>query len=214
MIIIGGTGKIGSHLVRHFSARESIIFTFYSNKEFARQLSEQTGARSLKIDFESLDPQVLSGLNPEVHRTAVFSAGIFMKGSVPGFYEIEKGIRTNLTGVVQLAFYLADRGIKNIVLITDVSGLIPYRDHPVNSIAAAGQIMLVKTLSKIFAPRVLANAIAINAISAPFPGYTEKLPMKRLPEIDEIIRLVEFLAYENTYMTGEVLKLDGGRSLI
>ncbi len=212
MIIIGGTGKIGSRLVEHFSEKEKVVFTYFSNKTKADELSRRTGAVAVELDLGN--PNAWNIPNPGEHKTAVISAGKFFIGKTPGFEEIEEGIRINLTGISNIAFYLAKNGIRNIVLISDISGFIPYTNHPINSIAAAGQHMLIKTISKIFAPDVLANAIALGALSEPFEGYTKRLPMKRLPDLDELIRIVEFLAYENTYMTGEILKIDGGRTLI
>ncbi|GEM_PF-4937759 len=211
MIIVGGTGKIGSELVKHFSRIVNVLFTYRSNEALAKLLSRQTGAKAVRLDLE--DPDV-EKIPVSEHNTAVISAGKLFYGNTLDFKTMEKGIRINLTGISYITFYFAQNGIKNIILITDISGTIPYTNHPVNSIAAAGQHMLTKTVAKIFAPRVLANAIALGAISEPFSGYSYRLPMKRLPEPGELIRLVEFLAFENTYLTGEIIRLDGGRNLI
>ena len=212
MLIVGGTGKIGRELVRHYSSREDVVFTFHKNHELAAKLEEEFDARALKLDLKNIDESFFDQIGE--HERVIFTAGLFKRIENLTKEEVDELIDVNLKGPVYLAFKLIQKGTKNIVFLTDISGEVPYPSFPLNSITSAGIFMLIRILARRFSPDVLINGIAINALNSPFPDYAEKLPMKRLPEIKEIIKTLDFLLYGNSYITGQILKLDGGRSLL
>jgi NAD(P)-dependent dehydrogenase (short-subunit alcohol dehydrogenase family) len=81
--------------------------------------------------------------------------------------------------------------------------------------------MLTKCLAKGFAPHVRVNAIAPGFIEMPDPILEKvipsplltKIPLKRYGSPEDISELVVFLATMGSYMTGEVVIVDGGKSL-
>ena len=212
MLIIGGTGKIGRELVKHYSSREKVVFTYHKNHELAQKLQEKFSARAVKLDLKNIDENFFEQIGR--HERVIFAAGIFKRIENITREDLDELVDINLKGPVYLAFKLIEKGSKNIVFLTDICGEVPYPSFPLNSITSAGIFMLIRTLARRLAPQVLINGIAINALSPPFSDYAKKLPMQRLPEIGEVIKTLDFLLYENAYITGQILKLDGGRSLL
>ena len=81
--------------------------------------------------------------------------------------------------------------------------------------------MLTKSLAKELAPDIRVNAVAPGAIAWPENGMTETVKESILSEIPlgrsgnpvDIANAVLFLVRDATYSTGQVLKIDGGRSI-
>ncbi len=107
-----------------------------------------------------------------------------------------------------------------IINITDIFSTEPLTDYSVYSAAKAGLAMLTKSLALELAPTVRVNAIAPGAILWPEENnnslftdqqaLTNKIPLKRLGEPDDIAAAVLFLATQASYMTGQTLRIDGG----
>lgn len=108
-----------------------------------------------------------------------------------------------------------------IVNLTDLHGTQPLRDHPAYSAAKAALEMTTRTLALELAPHVRVNAIAPGAILWPEHGKSEaakqklmeRTPLDRLGTPHEIASAVRWLLDEAGYITGQTLRLDGGRTL-
>jgi pteridine reductase len=109
-----------------------------------------------------------------------------------------------------------------IINIADIHGERPLANHSVYSIAKAGNRMLTKSLALELAPDVRVNGIAPGAMLWPEaddgrevvnPAALEKIPLQRLGGAENIARAVTFLAKADSYITGHILTVDGGRSL-
>jgi pteridine reductase len=79
--------------------------------------------------------------------------------------------------------------------------------------------MLVKSLALEMAPQVRVNGIAPGAILWPEnsdasqqKAILAKIPLKKLGSPESIVQAVLFLL-TNDYITGEVIRIDGGRLL-
>lgn len=109
----------------------------------------------------------------------------------------------------------------NIVNIVDIHARRPLRDHAVYGSAKAGLVMLTRSLAKDLAPDVRVNGVAPGAIEWPESGMSDKvkqniieqIPLGRTGEAADIANAVRFLVCEATYCTGQILAIDGGRSL-
>ena len=108
-----------------------------------------------------------------------------------------------------------------IVNVVDVHADRPLKGYPVYSIAKAGLVMLTKALARELAPEIRVNAVAPGAILWPEQGASEetrkhilaRTALKRQGDPSDIARAVIFLVKDAEYMTGQVLTVDGGRSL-
>jgi pteridine reductase len=108
-----------------------------------------------------------------------------------------------------------------IINIVDIHGLRPLRDHMVYSAAKAGLIMLTRALARELAPEVRVNAVAPGAVLWPEAGMDEQrkerileqTPLHRPGSPADIARAVLFFAADSPFVTGQILAVDGGRSV-
>ena len=110
----------------------------------------------------------------------------------------------------------------SVVNIIDIYAKNPLANHPIYCSAKAGLEMLTKSLARDLAPQVRVNGVAPGAILWPENGnmeYTqaaliERVPLKRMGDPEEIAKMVQFLLDEATYTTGQIIAVDGGRSVM
>jgi pteridine reductase len=108
-----------------------------------------------------------------------------------------------------------------IINMVDIHGRRPLRDHPVYSSAKAALIMLTKSLARELGPEVRVNGIAPGPVLWPERDLDEalkaeiiaKTALKRPGSPEDIARAAHFFAVEAPYVTGQVIAVDGGRSL-
>jgi len=108
-----------------------------------------------------------------------------------------------------------------ILNIVDIHGMRPLRRHPVYSIAKAGLIMLTRSLARELGPEIRVNAIAPGPVMWPESGADEDLQRKILERTalhrpgspDDIAQAALFFAAHAPYVTGQILAVDGGRSV-
>jgi pteridine reductase len=108
-----------------------------------------------------------------------------------------------------------------IVNIVDVHSQRPLRDHAVYGPAKAGLAMLTRSLAKDLAPDVRVNGVSPGAILWPendMPDATkdtilQQVPLGRAGAPDDIAGAVLYLARDAAYVTGQIIAVDGGRSI-
>jgi pteridine reductase len=133
-------------------------------------------------------------------------------------------VGTNLKAPLFLAQASADAlraNGGNIVNIVDIHARRPLREHVVYGSAKAGLEMLTRALAKELAPHVRVNGVAPGAILWPEDGMTdevrqnilEQIPLARPGEPDDIAGCVLYLVRDAGYVTGQVIAVDGGRSI-
>jgi len=109
-----------------------------------------------------------------------------------------------------------------IVNITDIYAHTPLRGHPIYSMSKAALMMATHSLALELAPKVRVNAIAPGAILWPEYGHDPErerrliasTPLARTGRVEEIADAVHWLLTSAHYTTGQVLRVDGGRSLV
>jgi NAD(P)-dependent dehydrogenase (short-subunit alcohol dehydrogenase family) len=108
-----------------------------------------------------------------------------------------------------------------IINIADIAaeqfwpGYIPY------SVSKAGLIALTKGMAKMLAPHVTVNAVVPGMVlpedkldQEKKRALIEKIPLKRAGSAEDVANAVLFLVEGSDYITGETIKIDGGRTLI
>lgn len=108
-----------------------------------------------------------------------------------------------------------------IVNMIDIHGQRPLPRHPVYSTAKAGLAMLTRSLARELAPEVRVNGIAPGPILWPEGGIDAELKqeiidktlLKRSGCTDDIVRAMLFFAKDAPFVTGQIIAVDGGRSV-
>ena len=136
----------------------------------------------------------------------------------------ERIIRTNLTSVFNLS-RLAIPGMVaqkygKIINISSVWGNVGAACEVAYSATKGGINAFTKALAKELAPSsIQVNAVACGAIDTEMNqfleedeliGLVEEIPAGRLGKAEEVADLVYHLGYKNSYLTGQVIGLDGG----
>ena len=107
-----------------------------------------------------------------------------------------------------------------VVNVTDVKTTRPYREHVSYMLAKGGVDTLTRASALGLAPRIRVNAVALGVILPP-PGEGEEyvralaadLPLERVGGAEVVADTVVFLA-RNDFITGEIIRLDGGAHLV
>ena len=109
----------------------------------------------------------------------------------------------------------------SIVNIVDIHAKRPLRDHHVYGAAKAGLAMLTQSLARNLAPQVRVNGISPGAITWPENGMSDdvkqailnQVPLGRSGHPIDIASAVLFFIRDATYATGQIVAIDGGRSI-
>jgi NAD(P)-dependent dehydrogenase (short-subunit alcohol dehydrogenase family) len=105
-----------------------------------------------------------------------------------------------------------------IINLSDVAGFLGWTGYIPHSVSKAGISMLTRVLAKALAPEIRVNAIAPGTITMPddppdlAADYIKRAPLQRTGTTDDATSAVSFLV-NSPFITGEVLVLDGGRTL-
>jgi pteridine reductase len=108
-----------------------------------------------------------------------------------------------------------------IINMIDIHALRPLKAHPVYSVAKAGLAMLTRSLARELGPEIRVNGIAPGPVLWPEGEMDDELKreiiaktaLKRHGTPQDIARTALFLAKDAPYMTGQIIAVDGGRSI-
>ena len=111
----------------------------------------------------------------------------------------------------------------SIVNIVDIHAELPLKDYVIYTIAKGGLAALTRSLARELAPAVRVNGVSPGPILWPDADIwksaktrkhiVERTLLKRVGEPDDIARAVEFLIGSAPYVTGQIIAVDGGRSI-
>jgi pteridine reductase len=109
----------------------------------------------------------------------------------------------------------------SVINLLDVHAVRPMRDHAVYCMAKAGLQMMTLALARDLGPQIRVNGVAPGAILWPEQGSTsserqgilKNTVMGKAGRPEDIASAVVYLGLDAPYVTGEVLAVDGGRSL-
>lgn len=107
-----------------------------------------------------------------------------------------------------------------IVNIVDIHAERPLKTFPIYSMAKAGLVMMTKSLAGELGPEIRVNAVAPGAILWPEnldevakQRIVSRTFLKRQGEPNDIAKTILYLIRDANYVTGQIITVDGGRSL-
>jgi pteridine reductase len=236
-LVTGAARRIGATIVRVLhGAGANVVVHYRSSAEDAQRLAAELNARragSVSLaECDLLDVTQHSGLVAAA--VQAFGALDILVNNASTFYPTPVGditetdwddlVGTNLKAPLFLAqaagAALHQRG-GLIINLADIHGMRPLRRYPVYSLAKAGVIMLTLSLARELGPHVRVNAIAPGPVMWPEDGMDPALQakilartaLKRPGSAVDVARACLFFATEAPYVTGQILAVDGGRSI-
>ncbi|MFP4247009.1 MAG: pteridine reductase [Halochromatium sp.] len=236
-LITGGAQRIGARIARLLHAEGAdLALHYYRSREAAEALQQELQARrqgSVQLVQANLcDIARLPALLDEVEAyhgrldVLVNNASSFYPTPLDEATEAhwDELLGSNLKGPFFLAraaarLLRASRG--TVINLVDIHAERPLEAHPIYSIAKAGNAMMVKTLARELGPEVRVNGIAPGAILWPEQGLADtakdeilgRTALARPGSPDDIARTLLFLVRDADYITGQIIAVDGGRTL-
>jgi pteridine reductase len=239
ILVTGGAKRVGAAISRRLHAAGANIALHYrSSAQEALTLQAELNAKRadsvLCVQADLLDMHDLPGMVTATVKHFGRLDGLVNNAS--SFYattlaEVDETHWSDLLGTnLKAPLFLAQAAEKElrkhhgaIVNIVDIHAERPMQGHLVYSVAKAGLVALTKALAQELAPQVRVNAVAPGVIIWPEQGnweneerrrqIVEHTLLKREGEPDDIAKTVQFLLGSAPYITGQVIAVDGGRSI-
>ena len=237
IFITGAAKRIGKEIALCFSEMGwNIIVHYNSSKNDAQVLADEIngnnpdsaitvqGNLDVKEDVEKVINEVRDAF-PTID-LLINNASTFYPTPIEDISEEhwDKLVGSNLKGPLFLIKGLKDKlkeSKGSIINITDTNLSKGVANYSIYSAAKAGLESITKGLARELAPDIKVNAIAPGAmLEPPDVTWTEEqksnvissIPLNRMGSEKDISEAVKFLAKSN-YITGQIIKVDGGRSL-
>ncbi len=235
-LVTGGAKRVGREICLALAQKGAHILLHYRLSEAEAEKTAQEikshHVRCHAFRADLANSEDITKMTKEIYRQGhcvdilVNSASLFYKTPLASVQESDwdRLIDANLKGPFILSKEIgnkmaAEKGGK-IINIADWSGFRPYKDYAPYCTSKGGLITLTKALAKDLAPKVQTNAIAPGPVLLP-EDFTEeekekaidKTLLKRLGTPRDIANAVIFLI-ESDFISGTVLVVDGGRSLV
>lgn len=236
-LITGAARRIGACIARTLHENGANIAIHYRGsadaaEQLAAELNNARPDSAITVQADLLDTQRLAGLVEEViahtGRLDVLlnNASTFYPTPLDEVTEAhwDDLLGTNLKAPLFLSQAAAPHLRKSqgmIINIVDIHAQRPLRNHPVYGPAKAALGMLTRSLARDLAPDIRVNGVSPGAILWPEDGMSEKMeqtilkqvPLKRTGEPADIARTILFLVKDAPYITGQIIAVDGGRSI-
>lgn len=239
-LITGSAKRVGACIARtlHANGMRVIIHYHHSEKE-AKQLCEALNQKrpesaiSIQADLANAAtiPQLMTLATTTWGRLDVLvnNAASFYNSPLDQFTpeQWHETLNSNLTAPVLLAIEAAPHLKKTqgcIINMVDIRATQPLKGYTHYCISKAGLVMATKSLALEWGPDIRVNAIAPGVVmwgdNAHEQNETvqhkiiQRTPLKRTGVPEDIAQAAVFLIEQAPYMTGQVLTLDGGRSLV
>ena len=239
VLVTGGAKRVGASICRRLHASGAQVAVHYrSSEQNALALQDELNAlrdgSTAVFQADLLEPHALPELVREVIEkfgrldALVNNASSFYATPLAGVNEQQWDdlLGTNLKAPLFLAQAAADELRHRhgaIVNIADIHAERPMHGHLLYSVAKAGLVALTRALAQEMAPQVRVNAIAPGVIVWPENAdwmdeeqrrkIVAHTLLKREGEPDDIAKTVAFLLRDATYITGQIISVDGGRSI-
>ena len=236
-LITGAAHRIGAQIARTLhSSGMNLALHYRSSVEAAQALEQEleeirpNSITLLQADLNQTDspPKLINAVSAHFGRLdlLVNNASSFYPtpiGTVQAA-QWEDLITTNMKApffLSQAAASLLQESQGCIINLVDIHAERPLKGHPIYSMAKAGNAMMVKSLAQELGPEIRVNGIAPGAILWPEQACIQdkqeeilsRTTLKRMGTPSDIAKTVLFLFKDAHYTTGQIITVDGGRTL-
>ena len=236
-LVTGAAARIGAAICRTLHTRGCDVMLHYnSNVEAAEQLASQLNRdREGSVTIVQADLSMQAGIDSLAKQVSKrFGALDVLVNNASRFYPTKPGstqawqwddlLNSNLRGPYFLVQALLDQlrtAGGSVVNIIDIHADRPMAGHSVYCMSKAGLTMMTRALAQELGPSIRVNGVSPGAILWPEnePDSAEKQEILRRTALGrtgdpmDIASAVAYLALDAPYITGQILAVDGGRSL-
>ncbi|MBY0517402.1 MAG: 3-oxoacyl-ACP reductase FabG [Bacteriovoracaceae bacterium] len=237
ILVTGASRGIGKTIALSLAAQKAhVVFNYRGDEAQAKELAgaiEAAGGKATALKFDITDVKAMTEA-----LDAYFAAGNTLQGLVNNAGkskdqlmlrvkpdDVEDLLNVNLKSTMVLTNYLSKHLMKaggaSIVNMSSIVGLMGNTAQTVYAATKAGLIGYTKSVAKELSSRqVRCNAICPGFIATDMTAalpekareeYSKNIPLGRFGETQDVANLVCFLlSNASNYITGEVIKIDGG----
>jgi pteridine reductase len=243
VLITGAARRVGRAIALEMArAGCDVQFTYNAAEDEAAQLARDLAEAGAEASFYRLDlgdegavesfarerADVLSELDVLIHNAAMYAPTPIAEFSAEvARRQFAVNALAPLVLTSRLAPALKKSGLPGgaaVVAVADIHAMgRPRREYSAYLMSKAALVQMVESLALDLAPRVRVNGIAPGVVAWPNEGteagpdgrekYLRRVPLGREGTPEDAARVVRWLALEATYVTGEVIRVDGGRWL-
>jgi pteridine reductase len=230
-LVTGGAKRVGRAIVERLAqAGYTVAFTYLSSQREADELCGKHDALGIRADLT--DPaaaveQILTSLKPFAPRLDVLvnNASLYEPSALDGtnLEQMRRLMAIHFESPLLLAQAFAPmlRAAKgHVINMVDLLAERPWPQYLAYSASKAALANLTLGLARELAPEVTVNGIAPGVVEWPegYPDadkqrYLKRVPLQRPGTPQDVAELVHFLVTSGSYLTGQILRLDGGRSI-
>ncbi len=228
-LIVGATGSIGSNLATQLYDSNKDVHLVGRNEDETKSLSEKLGFTYTIADVleDGFIDKIKSDIN-DIKGLAYCVGSIDLKPlKISSESDFNKCMKLNLYSAVELIKGYQDSLKKNkgsIVLFSTVAAQRGFTNHSIIASAKAAVEGLAVSIAAEFAPDIRVNCVAVSLINSKIAqpilrntalaqGIVKAHPLKRIGEGKDGAALAKFLlTEESSWVTGQVIAVDGGRS--
>ncbi|MBZ0170620.1 short-chain dehydrogenase [Candidatus Methylomirabilis lanthanidiphila] len=235
-LVTGAARRVGRAIALALAGRGAdVVIHYNSSASEARQTVEaveRLGRRASAIQADLAEPDQVEALADRAVKAygkidvLVNSAAIFRRTALDQLtmQDWDQFLRVNLTGPFFLArrlgLLMRRQGMGKIINVADVAGITPWADFLPYSVSKGMVITVTQGLAKALAPEVQVNAVVPGTVLLA-EEYSEqeresiirRTPLKRIGDPADIAQTVLFLVEGSDFITGQVVVVDGGRSI-
>ena len=239
MLVTGGARRVGAAIAARLHAAGANVMIHYRAsaapaRALVRMLNAVSAGSAACVKADLLDAKAPRALIAAC--VAEFGRLDVLVNNASSFYPTPVGrmtelawddlIGSNLKAPLFLAQAAAAELKKRrgaIVNIVDIHAEIPLKDYVIYTVAKGGLAALTRSLARELAPRVRVNGVSPGPILWPDANIWKnpktrqaiinRSALKRVGEPDDIARAVAFLVTDAPYVTGQIIAVDGGRSI-
>lgn len=236
-LVTGAARRVGAAMARCLHDAGAAVAIHYRGsaapaQALAKELNAHRPGSALTVQGDLLDTDALGAMVEQV----IARSGRLdvLVNNASSFYPTPIGAITlahweDLIGTnLRAPLFLSQAALPHlratqgtIVNLIDIHAIRPLRDHPVYGAAKAGLGMLTRSLARDLAPEVRVNGVAPGAVLWPDDGIADRtresiirqIPMKRAGTPEDIAGCVLYLVRDAPYVTGQIIVVDGGRSI-
>lgn len=231
-LVTGGARRVGRAIVTRLArAGFDVAFTYLTSQEEAQSLVKELegmGVSGKAIRADLTEPQwSVDAIRNEIDHLDVLvnNASLYLPARL---HETDLGLVRRLNAIhVESPLLLAQRfepALRerrgHIVNMIDLLAQRPWPQYLAYCASKAALANLTLSLARGLAPDVTVNGIAPGVVEWPddYPAserekYLKRVPLGRAGTPEDVANLVHFLVTAGSYITGQIIPLDGGRSI-
>ena len=236
VLVTGGARRVGRSIARELAARGARVIIHYRSSHddahaLAKEIVDGGGfAEARPADLTDLVTlqQLVRSIEVDVGYVDVLvnNAAEFFETPIATTSDEDwkRMMDVNLAAPFRLARRVSpmmlQRGGGKIINLLDVHAERYLPDHLAYCVSKAGLTMLTKGLAVELAPTIQVNGVAPGAVLWPVESSEDEreavrqaIPMQREGTPEDVARAVRFLIEDGDYITGQILSVDGGRSV-